>query len=472
MKSSLRLFVGFSFGTWINALINLVSIPVITWLVNPVEFGKATMFTIAHNLVINIVLLGSDQSFVRLYNEKENDVKKLLFNSSIISPLIFSVFLGLAILSFKEKVSVALFSGEDYTSAVYALIISLFIGILSRFGTLLIRMKSRAMEYSVVQILAAVGNIIFVISYATYIHPSFEGIVYGFIFSLIITLIVTIYLEQAFWIDAIKRFVKVDKELVSQVLIYGLPFVPTFLVDWIFQSSDRALLRVYSTYTEIGLFAAATKVANSLNIIKNGFTAYWVPLSYQHYLKNAGDTEMYKKYFNLLSLIFFSAVIILTTFSDIILYLLPESYRESSKIFPILLFVPLLYTLSEITVVGINFKKKPFWHLLIVIVSALTNLIGGFFLIPKFGALGAGISTLIAYLVFFFMRSFISVSLYPVTYDWDKFIFALFLSLGVLIVHVFFEPNYLAYVFIFASVISIVLIYIKDFQMVTSKLFQ
>lgn len=45
--------------------------------------------------------------------------------------------------------------------------------------------------------------------------------------------------------------------------------------------------------------------------------------------------------------------------------------------------MPLMYTLSETTVIGINFQKKPKWHSIIAVVSWVTNIIGNFYLVPQ-----------------------------------------------------------------------------------------
>ena len=44
-------------------------------------------------------------------------------------------------------------------------------------------------------------------------------------------------------------------------------------------------------------------------------------------------------------------------FKDLIILLLGKDYREASMVIPFLVFMPLMYTISETTVGGIDFKK-------------------------------------------------------------------------------------------------------------------
>src|SRR5688572_31770035 len=109
MAAAFKIFLKFSFGTWVNAAISLVSIPVITWFIDPAEIGKATIFTISYNLLLNILLLGVDQSFVRFFNESgSNDKAKLLINSAFPTAIAIAVsVLGIEI--FRESISLLFF---------------------------------------------------------------------------------------------------------------------------------------------------------------------------------------------------------------------------------------------------------------------------------------------------------------------------------------------------------------------------
>ncbi|TKH00449.1 lipopolysaccharide biosynthesis protein, partial [Peribacillus simplex] len=100
--------------------------------------------------------------------------------------------------------------------------------------------------------------------------------------------------------------------------------------------------------------------------------------------------------------------------------LLGPEYQEASKILPFLVFMPLMYTISETTVLGINFYKKPKWHIVIAGVSCICNIIGNWVLVPQFGGLGAALSTAFSFIVFFMLRTHISLKYYKVNYGLGK----------------------------------------------------
>jgi O-antigen/teichoic acid export membrane protein len=66
---------------------------------------------------------------------------------------------------------------------------------------------------------------------------------------------------------------------------------------------------------------------------------------------------------------------------------------------------PLFYTLSETTAVGLGITRRSMLSMTASIIAELVNLIGCFLLVPRYGAAGAGISTAIAFWIFFFCRT-------------------------------------------------------------------
>ena len=86
----------------------------------------------------------------------------------------------------------------------------------------------------------------------------------------------------------------------------------------------------------------------------------------------------------------------------------PESYQGALTVFPFLLLYPIMYTISEVTVMGIYFKEKTIYTLLITAVAAGANVALNWVLIPRFGAVGAAAATGLSYVVFFWCRTLVS----------------------------------------------------------------
>lgn len=465
-NKSLNFFMKFSYGGLISAALSFLSTPIITALVLPDEFGKASMVVLAFSLLINFVQLGSDQSFVRFfYQKKYEDNTNLLLTNSIITPLFLTIICVAVILIIGKNISILLIDKVSYQVPVLLSLLLLF-GVIERFSTLLIRMNQKAVLFSNLKIIQSVVNISVVILYANFVESSFLAIVYGSLCSISLVATIGVFIERKYWnqITAINR---ID---ITEILKYGLPFVPTFLISWVFEGTDKIALKYYSNFSEIGLYTAAYKIVAILTILQITFSNFWVPISYEAYEKNSFESKkLFQNVFNGLSGVFFILAILIISMKDLIILLFAKDYSNATMIMPFLIFMPIMYTLSEITVGGINFKNKTSWHLLISIIAAAVNLIGVFLLVPKYGAVGASISTGLAYIAFFYVRTLISNYYFPLNFQILKTTIAVAIVLIIALINTFVVNRWYCAFANFSSLISIILLYKIELRMLVEK---
>ncbi|WP_374174035.1 lipopolysaccharide biosynthesis protein [Flavobacterium tructae] len=457
MKNNiLSLFFKFSFGGLISAAISFFTTPIITAIILPNEFGKASMFVLAFNFLLQFFLLGSDQSFVRFFHQENfrNNQSSLLFNA-IFGPLVAFFCSLFVIFLFWKPISMFLI-GEANLKLIILLVLTLLLAIIERFSTLLIRMSQQATLFSNLKIVQSIVNAFVIIFHARYIEASFFSIIYGTVISLFLVAIIGIICERKFWL----KKMKIDKVTIKEIVNYGLPFIPTFIISWIFEGIDKIALRYYSNFAEIGLYTAATKIVAILTVLQVTFSNFWVPIAYEAYEGSSAKTKkLFENAFLALSVLFFTGAIMIVAFKNVIIKLFDKDYLQAAEIMPFLIFMPVMYTLSEITAGGINFKKRTYWHLFISIICMLVNCIGVFFLVPILGAKGAAISTGMAYIVFFYLRTLISNSLFPLNFHIALTSIAIFLLLIVVFINSFSKDTLLCYIIDFCALVVILSLY-------------
>lgn len=452
-RNFIKSFFQFSIGQWVAALISFITIPITTWLIIPEEFGKASMFTLAFNLLLNIALLGADQGFVRMFYEKEEKKRRNLLWEALLPSLFIGFVIFIFIGIFWKSLSFVLFGGSNHFFSILLLGLTILIGTVQRFATLAVRMKKRGIAFSTLIVINGVTNATFTILYALFFSRTFYAVIVGLFFSHIITSILAIHFEKELWFGKFK----IELSSIKSIVRYGIPFVPTFLITWLFQSIDRLALRNYTDFTEIGLYTAAFKVVAVMNLIQIGFTTFWTPTSYEHYENNPESTGIFEKTSLFISAAMFTFGMLVVVFKDAIFLLLESSYRQAAGISSFLILMPIMYTASEVTVVGINFKKKTYWHMLIATISAGANIFSNLMLVPIYGAKGAALSTGISYIIFFGMRTIISKRLYKVNYHLGKFWFSTAIFVVVAFINTFVNSLFLQ---VFSAVIGLILILI------------
>jgi O-antigen/teichoic acid export membrane protein len=433
-------------------------------LINPEEFGKSAMYATAFGVINTIVLFGTDQSFVRFFYDYEEDKKNELLWSCLLPSVIIATILSMVVLVLSDRISVALY-GQKYDFINLIFVVNIYLSLFQRYNQLIVRMLKKGMLYSLIDIVAAVSTTVFTIIFALF-SRTFYSIILGGIVGTICALLVGISQGRNYW-----KITRPKKEDLKEVLKYSAPFVPTMLLFWLFSSIDRISLRQYSTFVQIGIYSAAFKVAQVLSLVQSGFTTFWVPMAYERYSKNNQDTSFFVRANEMVSFVMFSVGFLLLGFKDILFLLLARSYRESSMVFPFLSFLPIMYSISETTVVWINFKKKSYWHMLITTVSALTNYIGNTLLVPIYGARGAAISTGISYIVFFWMRTLVAMRLYPKAgYNLKKVTLVTILMVCVALIETFQNSFVLNMVMGILGVIITIFVYKEPFMIIKNEL--
>ncbi|AEX85584.1 membrane protein involved in the export of O-antigen and teichoic acid [Marinitoga piezophila KA3] len=399
-REFLKRLGAFSIGPIGAALLGFINVPLQTWLIDPTQLGKASMYSMALGISSLFIYLGFDQAFVREFNV-EKDKKNLLWNSFII-PFSFSIIVMITYLYFYEPISKLLFgSVEEYIIKILAF--SLPFSIFNRFNNLIIRMKEKAKLFSFIQLLNKIIGLILTIVILLFFNRNFKGIIQAQFLTLILTATITTFINYNYWFYQFKF----DKELIKQLMKFGLPIIPSSIILWLLNSMDKIALRIWADFYSIGLYSAAFKIVGMIIIIQTAFLSFWPPTAYRWY-ENKVKIKKYEEVSNKLNsilTILFALVVLLRNY--IVLLLSPE-YKDATIIIPFLLFYPIMNTLSETTQIGIGFTRKTYYNILITTVAGGANIIGNFLLVPKYGALGASISTGLSYIIFFWMRTIIS----------------------------------------------------------------
>ena len=411
----LKNFLKFSFGSWVSAAISFFTVPIITLLINPEQFGKAAMFTLAFGILSQIVLFGTDQSFMRFFYEYEEKKRPALLWNAIFLSLVVWCIISVALICCWKWISNWLIS-EHHILIVGLLSTNLLIGLFNRFAVLVIRMQKKGIFFSLLQIATSIITAIVIIVYSKVVANTFYAIVWAGIFSSLTMTIIAVIKEHNFWFT----HMSISQTQIKAMLTYGLPFLPACLMSMFFEGMDKIFIREFVDFEGLGLYAVAFKIVAVLTILQGGFSIFWTPTSYEHYEKFPNDRTMYEKMFKYVSFILVFCGLSLIATKDIIVLILNKTYAETAAIMPFLIFMPIMYTLSEITYLGINFTKKTYWHIIIFGILLLLCPLLNYIFVPWLGVKGAALAVACSYTVYFFLRTLASIRLYPMNFRLGK----------------------------------------------------
>jgi len=392
----------FSIGPIIGALLSFIVIPIITFFISPEEYGRANMFSLALSIVQMVLYLGQDQAYVKKYYEVD-DRSRLLTNA-MLPPLTMVLVLEICIALGKNSISQFLFDSDDYINCVHALMLVLPCYVVQQFALVNIRMAQKGTRYSVFTILLKLLNTLCTVLLLLLWEKSFESVVWGAALAEVSFALCLLLIERKTLRISLS---KVDFGLIRQLLKFGLPLVPAAVVAWMLGGMDKVMLRMMCDYTTLGIYSTAEKVAAVLAIVQSCFTLFWLPVAHE-WNKLGVEREKFTMVGRTVSMVMGVVFLLILLSKDLVFLIFASDYSPAKYVFPFLLLHPIMYSISEVTVMGIYFSEKTSYFMFFSVAVAVINLVMNALFIPMWGATGAAIATGMSYMAFFWLRTLFS----------------------------------------------------------------
>ncbi|HBJ81400.1 oligosaccharide flippase family protein, partial [Pseudothermotoga sp.] len=139
MNNLVRRYLSFSIGIWIRPIISFITVPVVSWLIDPSEFGKASLYSTFYFILAYVTLFGTTNAFMRFYFQKSEEERSELLWSCLSVPLILWMITSVSLFAFKYQINSFLIGTRDANIHVL-LSMNVLVGILQDFNISVIRM--------------------------------------------------------------------------------------------------------------------------------------------------------------------------------------------------------------------------------------------------------------------------------------------------------------------------------------------
>ena len=391
-----------SIGTFSSKLLVYFLMPLYTAILSKEQYGTADLITNAANLLIPFCCIGITHGVFR-FAADDSENNKTVFSSGL-SVLLLSSALFLLV---SPLISLVPYF-ENYSWLLTFYVIS------SNFHTLCkeyIRAKGHVKLYAVQGILGTALTIGFNL---LFLIPMGLGVT-GYVLSVaaadaVGTVFLVLYakLYKDFSLRAVSRL------KIGEMLKYSLPMMPTTIIWWITNVSDRFIVTAISGSGENGLYSAAYKIPTIIALVAGVFNEAWQLSA----ISESKDGEEVAKFFSAVferyqAVLFLgcSLLIPLTPLGTSLL--LDASYYRAWMFMPVLLVATVFSSL--VTFIGTIYavKKRTSMSLVTAAFGAILNIVLNLAMIPSMGAQGAGIATAISYFAVFAFRAIHSKRFMP-----------------------------------------------------------
>lgn len=416
--------IGFAAGPIVSAVLGLLITPVMAWIFTPEDIGRLNIFQVSLSFLLLLTVLGLDQAYVREYHECKARPRLLL--TCFLPGFLLLFFIALTAIPFASEISILLFDSNN-PWIVFVFLFSAVINYLSRFLSLILRMQERGWAFSLSQIGPKVLQLalVLVIAYST-LDKNFVNLAAVTTISIFFVTLLYGWNTRHELIAAMKATIQTDE--LKKLFQFGFPLIFSGLAYWGLTATSTFALRTFSNLEQLAVYSLANNFAGAAFIFQSIFTVVWAPTVYK-WLSQDVDMAVIDKVAQQALAVVCAVVALSGSFSWICDYLLPSQYSEVKYILISMLLPPLLYTLSEITCVGIAIQRRTIYSLWITLTAFVTNLCLSYFLVPKYGAAGAAASNAVAFTIFFIARTEVSI------WIWRKILrHSLYIYIGALLI--------------------------------------
>lgn len=383
-------------------LIAFIMLPIYTYFLPPGEYGYIDIIDRWTTMLTFLVFLGTDSALAFYYFDTKDEKKRKLYSKNVFLirlAMILVIFLLVALLG--PLVAHNVLPEENGVFLLYLSVGVLFFDTITALVLTIMRFEFKTLKVVFLTVskmlLIAVGSYLFL----RFVVASVEAIMYARIITgILIFLLILKPLSQ------VVTF-KIDREVLKDLIKYGLPLVPASLAFWVILNSSSFFLAMMKTPEDVGIYGAAAKFAALITLVTSGIQMAWRPYSMS--LKDKpNNKELFSKIYIIIFLLGIIGVFVVATIMPYVILLLKETYYSAYKYVALISAATFLNFYYLIISIGIFFTKETKVISYIFAIAAGLSIVLNLILVPAFSIWGVVAATLISYtfaIVFIFRKS-------------------------------------------------------------------
>lgn len=391
--------IWFTIGTFCIQGINFLTIPILTRLLSPSDFGMVGIYTIYVTILTSIISLGLESAVSTGKFDFKEDFDGFL--SSILFLSTIPLFIGVMIaLIFKQFIAAKLGINPGL---INLLVFQSFFTFVLHFATTKYSVQYKYKKFLIISITSVLINVLLSIAWIQNLSvDKYYGRIYG---SASVAIIYGVILYAIFMIKG-KKFINI--KYWKYALGISVPLVFHILSQIILTSADTIMISKMIGKSAAGIYNFSYKIGMILSIVWAASNKAWVPWFFGK-MKDENYEDIRSKvryYIILFSLISFMLIFISPEVSKL---MGTKEYLEGIQMVPIIMIGYYFVFLYSIPVNLEFYTKNTKYIALGTVMAAGANVGLNYILIPKFGYIAAAWTTVISYFLLFLYHYIIAL---------------------------------------------------------------
>ncbi|NSM83094.1 oligosaccharide flippase family protein [Enterococcus faecalis] len=376
----------FAVGNLGSKMLVILLVPLYTRYLTPGEYGTVDLVMTTTNMLTPIISFNIHDAVLRYILDKKYANDKVLSNGLIITliGMFFSVFL--------------LFLPIEYSNYLSIIIVlQSFQSLFSNYARGIGRVKLFTMNGLLYTLFASAFTVLFLV----FLNMGLSGY---FLAIIIATFLSTFFLFVMMRLDKIVRIKNIDWYILKRMLLYSIPLIPNSFAWWLSNASSRYFILFFLGVSTNGLFAIANKVPALLTMLNTIFFQSWQLSAVEEYNSNENSAFYTNVFFNYTQMIFSVNAVILTILKLLMFHFVTREFFSSWLYIPPLLVAGIYASFSSFLGTTYIAAKQTKGVLITTIIGFILNVLLNIICVPVLGGIGAGVASLLSFLVIWLIR--------------------------------------------------------------------
>ena len=379
------------------ALTALITVPILTRLLTPLEFGNYALAVGAYEFLFAVSCSGLGAAAVRFYPAYQVQDRLRAFFAAVGGSVLFAV----AATCLGALLLLTLLGESLPTDLLPLLFISVLIFAVQAPHAVLMqvaRAQERSRLYTIIDLSTNYGGLALGLLLLVALGWGVPGLLWGLFASFALAL--TVLASQVTRGRAHGSWQLANSDVTS-LWRYAWPLALGNMAMWGLRLSDRYLIGVFRSRAEVGLYSAAYNISSkSIDILVAVFLLSLGPLvinTWEKLGREPTERAMYSTARVYLVVCLPAAVGLTTLAGPFVAALTDAPYHAGAQIVGFVVFSSFAYGLSQIASLGLLLAKRTGRIAVNQTLAVLVNLGLNCVLIPRYGFVAAGATTLISY---------------------------------------------------------------------------
>lgn len=393
MRVVLRHTAVYGFGNVLGKVIGLLMLPLYTSYLTPVDYGLLEVLDLSMSLLGMFIAAGIIASLLNYYSSATDERSRQRVVSTAFLFTLGAGLLTLAIgLMLVPRVSSALLGPTVPHKYLYLSFVSFVFAYISTAPRTFLRALEASGAFVKVETAALLLNLTLNVVCVVFLNLGALGILWS---SCLVAALQTLVLSA--WM--LRRVgVGFEAHTLGRLLSFGAPLMFANAGVFALNFSDRFFLQHLRSLEEVGIYAVGYKLAYMLNyMVIQPFCVMWQARMFIVY-RNPDYPELFSRvgiWFALLMIYVALGLSVLS--SEVTRLMIGRSFAGAQRIVPVVAFAYVLYGLGFYAQLGLFLARKTRVIGAIGAAAAVVNLIANYFLIERFGVMGAAWATVVGF---------------------------------------------------------------------------